>query len=160
MTFALIAIGTVSLNLRPATASLAPLVDVIGLELRLSHFVLGLLGTVPVLCMAVVPVAMLRLRRHRPDRSLQLSLLAIFLALALRVVASAAVVFASALLAGLGVSVIQAVLSGCFAIWTEGSPRRSSRWLYTWEHWRRSDLPESERHPVRIELISERARLV
>lgn len=51
-----VAIVLAALNLRPAMASLSPLIETIRLDLALSSTALGLLTTIPVICLGVFPV--------------------------------------------------------------------------------------------------------
>ena len=100
------AIVLASLNLRPAMASLAPLIETIRLDLGLSYTVLGLLTTIPVICLAVFPVVANRLAGQIGiERALLLALVCITLATAARLAGHhAAVLFLSAFAVGLGVA--------------------------------------------------------
>ena len=100
------AIVLASLTLRPAMASLSPLLETIRLDLGLSFTVLGLLTTIPVICLAVFPVAANRLAaRIGIERALLLALALIALDTAVRLAGDrAAVLFASAFVVGLGVA--------------------------------------------------------
>ena len=51
-----VAIVLAALNLRPAMVSLSPLIETIRLDLALSSTALGLLTTIPVICLGVFPV--------------------------------------------------------------------------------------------------------
>lgn len=100
------AIVLASLNLRPAMASLAPLIETIRLDLALSFTALGLLTTIPVICLGVFPVVANRLAtRIGIERALLAALILITLATAARLAGHhAAVLFASAFVVGLGVA--------------------------------------------------------
>ncbi len=103
------AIVLASLNLRPAMASLAPLIETIRLDLGLSFTALGLLTTIPVICLAVFPVVANRLAaRIGIERALLLALICITLATAARFAGHiVAVLFLSAFFVGLGVAAAQ-----------------------------------------------------
>jgi CP family cyanate transporter-like MFS transporter len=100
------AIVMASLNLRPAMASLAPLIETIRLDLSLSYTALGLLTTIPVVCLAIFPVAANRLAgRIGIERALVLALVCITFATAARLAGHhATVLFLSAFVVGLGVA--------------------------------------------------------
>lgn len=100
------AIVLASLNLRPAMASLSPLIETIRLDLALSFTALGLLTTIPVICLGVFPVVANRLAaRIGIERALLVALTLITLATAVRLLGhQAAVLFASAFVVGLGVA--------------------------------------------------------
>lgn len=101
-----LAIVLASLNLRPAMASLSPLIKTIRLDLSLSFTAVGLLTTIPVICFAIFPVVANRLaRRIGIERALLIALGLIALATATRVAGNhAAVLFGSAFVVGLGVA--------------------------------------------------------
>ena len=103
------AIVMASLNLRPAMASLAPLIETLRLDLDLSFTALGLLTTIPVICLAVFPVVANRLAGQIGiERALLLALICITLATAARIIGHvAAVLFLSAFFVGLGVAAAQ-----------------------------------------------------
>jgi len=100
------AIVMASLNLRPAMASLSPLIDIIRQDLGLSFTALGLLTTIPVICLGVFPVAANRLAaKIGTERALLFALALITLATAVRLAGhQAAVLFGSAFVVGLGVA--------------------------------------------------------
>lgn len=106
------AIVLASLNLRPAMASLAPLIETIRLDLALSFTALGLLTTIPVICLGVFPVVANRLAtRIGIERALLAALILITLATAARFAGhQVAVLFASAFVVGLGVAGGQAYI--------------------------------------------------
>lgn len=95
-----------ALNLRPAVASVPPLLETIRATIGLSHGAGGLLTTIPMLCMGVFPLAAASLAaRVGIERALLGALVLIGLATALRLAAAEiAVLFASTLLAGFGIA--------------------------------------------------------
>ena len=100
------AIVLAALNLRPAMASLAPLIETIRVDLTLSSATTGLLTSIPVACLAVFPIAANRLAmRVGIERALLWALGLITVATAMRFAADRTVVlFASVLLVGFGVA--------------------------------------------------------
>ncbi|MDH3737854.1 MAG: hypothetical protein OER92_01580, partial [Alphaproteobacteria bacterium] len=100
------AVVMASASLRPAMASLAPLVDTIRLDLELSFTVAGLLTTIPVLCLAVFPIAANRLAvKIGFERALLIALALITLATAMRLAGHlVAILFLSTFFIGLGVA--------------------------------------------------------
>jgi CP family cyanate transporter-like MFS transporter len=107
--FFVAAIVIASLNLRPAMASVAPLIETIRLDLGLSYTALGLLTTIPVICLAIFPVVANRLAAQIGiERALLLALICITLATAARLAGHhVAVLFISAFIVGLGVAGVQ-----------------------------------------------------
>jgi CP family cyanate transporter-like MFS transporter len=102
----LVAIVLVALNLRPAIASVPPLIDLITGDLRLSATAAGLLTTVPVVCMGLFalvapPVA----RRIGPDRVVTVALVLIAVGTAARAFGAAAGLYAGAVVAGVGIAI-------------------------------------------------------
>ena len=87
-------------------ASLAPLVDTIRLDLELSFTVAGLLTTIPVLCLAVFPIAANRLAvKIGFERALFIALALITLATAMRIAGHhVAILFLSTFVVGVGVA--------------------------------------------------------
>ncbi len=104
--YLVVAIMLAALNLRPAMASLAPLIETIRLDLGLSFTALGLLTTIPVICLGVFPATANRLAAQIGiERALLFALCIITLATALRLAGhQAAVLFGSAFLVGLGIA--------------------------------------------------------
>ena len=100
------AIVLASLNLRPAMASLAPLVETIRIDLALSFTVVGLLTTIPVLCLALFPIAANRLAaRIGLERALLVALALITLATAMRLAGhQTSILFLSTFIVGVGVA--------------------------------------------------------
>lgn len=102
------------LNLRPAIASVSPLLNVIRSQLHLGHTVAGLLTAIPTLCIGVgaflVPPLAARIGA---ERALTYSLTLIGLATAARVWAGdGTVLFVTTLTAGVGIAVGQTLLPG------------------------------------------------
>jgi CP family cyanate transporter-like MFS transporter len=99
------AIVLASASLRPAMASLAPLVETIRLDLALSFTVVGLLTTIPVLCLALFPIAANRLAaRIGLERALLVALALITLATAMRLAGhQTSILFLSTFIVGVGV---------------------------------------------------------
>lgn len=102
----------VAFNLRPALASLSPLLETIRLDLGIGHTALGLLTVVPVLCMGAFPFLALRLAgRIGVERGILAATGLIALALALRAAGKgAALLLATAFLAGAGIAAAQALV--------------------------------------------------
>jgi CP family cyanate transporter-like MFS transporter len=102
----LVAIVLVALNLRPAIASVPPLIDLITEDLDLSATAAGLLTTVPVVCMGLFallapPVA----RRIGPDRVVTMALVLIAVGSAARAFGAAVGLYAGAVVAGVGIAI-------------------------------------------------------
>ena len=107
----LAAVIGVALNLRPAVASLPPMIDSIATTLNLSATASGLLTTLPVVCMGLfAPVAALAARRFGPDRVLAGSVGLIAVGTAVRALAGAVGLYTGAVLAGAGIAVAGALL--------------------------------------------------
>lgn len=105
------AIILVALNLRPAVASVPPLADTISGEFRLSAAALGLLTTLPVLCMGLfAPVGAVAARRFGTDRVLAGSVALIAVGTALRAVPALWMLYAATALTGVGLAVAGALL--------------------------------------------------
>jgi CP family cyanate transporter-like MFS transporter len=103
-----------ALNLRPAIASISPLLDVIRSQVYLSHTLAGLLTTIPTLCIGVgaflVPPLAARIG---PERALTAALVVIGLATLARAwVGDAATLFITTLLVGAGIAIGQTLLPG------------------------------------------------
>lgn len=108
----LIGILAIALNLRPAVASVSPVLEAIRGSLGFSYTVLSLLTVVPTLCMGVfafaVPTVTDRIGR---ERGVLWGLVLITVATATRLGSRHAVVlFASTFLVGVGIAVTQALL--------------------------------------------------
>lgn len=96
----------VALNLRPAIASFAPLLETIRAEVGLSHAAAGALTTLPVLCMGAFPLAAAWVaERVGLERAIFLALALVAAAVATRLAAAnAAVLFGSTLVAGIAIA--------------------------------------------------------
>lgn len=108
------ALFVAALNLRPALASISPLLEVIRAQVHIDRTLAGLLTTIPTLCIGVgaflVPALAARMGA---ERALAGALALIGLATAGRVWAgSASVLFLTTLLAGVGIAVGQTLLPG------------------------------------------------
>src|SRR5439155_160467 len=107
----LVAVVLVALNLRTPIASVPPLADTIAAALHLGGAATGLLTTLPVVCMGLfAPVGALASRRFGRERVLAAAVALIAAGTAVRAVPSAAVLYASAVLAGTGIAVAGALL--------------------------------------------------
>jgi CP family cyanate transporter-like MFS transporter len=107
----LAAIILVAVNLRPAIASVPPLADAIAADLRLSATALGVLTTLPVLCMGLfAPAGAIAARRFGTDRVLAASVALIAVGTALRVFSSLIPLYCATALAGVGIAVVGALL--------------------------------------------------
>lgn len=109
-----LALFLASLNLRPAIASVSPLLETLRGELGMSGSIASLLTSIPVLCMGIFsPLAVKLGLRWGIERILWLSLLLIGVATVLRVFTmSELFLLASALLAGIGIAATGPLLSG------------------------------------------------
>jgi len=88
-----------------------PLTDVIAADLHLSAPALGLLTTLPVLCMgAFAPVGPLATQRFRTDRLVAVAVALIAAGTAMRLAESAVVLYVSTLFAGIGIAVAGVLL--------------------------------------------------
>lgn len=110
----LAAILLIALNLRPAVSSIAPLLETIRADLDLSHAAASLLTSLPLLCMGVFPfLAAPVVDRLGLARGLLWSVLLLAAATAMRVAADyTTILFATALLAGIGIAVAQTMVPG------------------------------------------------
>lgn len=101
----------VAANLRVAVASVPPLLVDIRQAFGLSLVEAALLTSAPLLCFGLLaPVAAVAVRRHGVRRALGLALGALTAGLALRLVPSAAALFAGTVAAGAGVAVANVLL--------------------------------------------------
>ena len=122
---ALLAVFVVALNLRPALASLGPVLESIRTDLQLSHGQAGLLTTLPVLCMGVFsPLAMQLNQRFGLWRAVLISTLLIGTATVLRGMGSFSALLISAIGAGAGIAVLSPLLS---MFVKQAYPQRSAR---------------------------------
>lgn len=107
----MIAMVMVSVNLRPAISSVPPLLDTIRGSLGLSHGAAGLITTIPVLMMGVVPAfaAMLAIRQGS-ERIVLASVLLVGVGIAARLVEMPAILYLSSALCGIGIAAAQTLL--------------------------------------------------
>lgn len=110
----LLAILLISLNLRPAIAAIGPLIQSISGTAHVSSVGISLLTTIPVLMMGLGAIYAASIRRALGERGgIAIGGAVIALACLMRVWAyDPAGLFASAVLVGLGIAVIQALLPG------------------------------------------------
>ncbi|MGC3873125.1 CynX/NimT family MFS transporter [Halomonas sp. GXIMD04776] len=103
-----------ALNLRPLIASISPLQNVIRDDTGMSFQSVGLLTTLPFLCMGLVALISARLAaRVGETRGVSLGLMFILLGCLIRILnPSAAALLATALVGGIGIAIIQTLLPG------------------------------------------------
>src|ERR671932_2140761 len=108
----LVALFLVASNLRPAFTSVSPLLETIGQDLGLGRAALGLLTTIPVLCMSVFALTAARItERIGAERGVLWSVVLIGVATAARLAGEQVVaLFASTFLVGVGIAVAQSQL--------------------------------------------------
>ena len=113
-TLLLLAIVLLGLNLRPVLAAIGPLLDRIQLDTGLDHIGASLLTSLPVVIMGLGALAAGLLRRRFGEgNGIFLGMLLVALACLLRgLLPEAATLIASALLAGVGIAFVQALLPG------------------------------------------------
>jgi len=103
----------VALNLRPALASLGPLLDEITAALGLSASTAGLLTTIPVFCLGLsAPLAPRLSARFGTERVILFALLLLAAGTGLRGLAGAEGLFVGTVLAGAGIGVMGVLLPG------------------------------------------------
>lgn len=110
----IIALFLISINLRPAITSVAPLLDTIQQDLGMSGTTAGLLTTLPVLCMGIfAPFATKISERVGLERGIFYSLVLITIATALRgFFGTVPLLIVTAFLAGVGIGVAGPLVSG------------------------------------------------
>jgi CP family cyanate transporter-like MFS transporter len=115
----LVGLFLVALNLRPAISSVPPVLETIRQDLGLGRAFLGLLTTIPVLCMsALALVAPMISRRIGAERAVLWSIVLIGLAVAGRLAArQAGVLFVTTFVAGVGIAVAQSLLPAVVKRW-------------------------------------------
>lgn len=108
----LIGMFLVALNLRPAISSVPPLLQTIRQDLGLGYAPLGLLTTIPVVCMSIFALVAPRISgRIGAERGVLWSVVLIGVATAARLAgAEPIILFATAFLAGVGIAVTQSLL--------------------------------------------------
>ena len=108
----LCAVFMVALNLRPALASLGPVLETLRTDLNLTHGSAGLLTTLPVLCMGVfAPLAMSMSARYGLRNAILCSTLLIGCATLLRSLGNFTGLLISSVCAGAGISILSPLLS-------------------------------------------------
>jgi CP family cyanate transporter-like MFS transporter len=107
----LVALVLAALNLRPALASVGPLLPAIQRDLGLSGAEAGLLTTIPSLCFGFfAPVAPRLASRFGVERTMVAALALLTAAVALRSTGGAGVLFAATLVAGVVIAISQTLL--------------------------------------------------
>ncbi|TFE01645.1 CynX/NimT family MFS transporter [Jeotgalibacillus salarius] len=112
--YLIIALFLVSINLRPAITSVAPLLETIQQDLGMSGTTAGLLTTLPVLCMGIfAPLATKISERVGLERGIFYSLMLITFATALRgFFGTVPLLIVTAFLAGVGIGIAGPLVSG------------------------------------------------
>jgi CP family cyanate transporter-like MFS transporter len=120
----LLALLLVALNLRPAIASVPPLLSLLQSELGLSGVAAGLLTTLPVLCMSMfAPAGAALARRLGRERALSVALGLVAAGTLVRGAAPAApALFAGQVLAGAGIAMAGTLLPGLVKAYFPGRP--------------------------------------
>jgi CP family cyanate transporter-like MFS transporter len=109
----LIGLGLVALNLRPAVTSVGPLLEEIVQSLGFGRTEAGVLTTLPVLCFGLIgPVAPALGRRFGAENVIFSALIAVAAACALRLVPAALPLYASGVLAGIAIGMMNVLLPG------------------------------------------------
>lgn len=128
----LLALLLVALNLRPALASLGPVLESVRSDLQLSYGVVGLLTSLPVICMGLfAPAAMPLSARFGLKHTILSMLVLIGLATLLRKQANLPCLLISSLLVGAAIALLGPLLS---AYVKQSFPKRSARissWVTT-----------------------------
>jgi CP family cyanate transporter-like MFS transporter len=105
-------IGTVALTLRPALASVGPVLPELRADLGLSGTEVAVMAGLGVFCLgALAPIAPRPARRWGPDRVLTVAMAALVAGLVLRVTGGTVVLFAGTVLACAGVAVANVLLT-------------------------------------------------
>jgi MFS transporter, CP family, cyanate transporter len=115
----LVGLLLVALNLRPAISSVPPVLETIRQDLGLGRAFLGLLTTIPVLCMSALALVAPKIsRRIGAERAVLWSIVLIGLAVAGRLAArQAGVLFVTTFVAGVGIAVAQSLLPAVVKRW-------------------------------------------
>jgi MFS transporter, CP family, cyanate transporter len=107
----LLGIILIALNLRPAVASVPPLADTIAADLHLGAAALGVLTTLPVLCMGLfAPVGAVAARRFGTTRVLAGAVVLIAVGTALRAIPQLWLLYVSTAVIGIGIAVAGSLL--------------------------------------------------
>jgi MFS transporter, CP family, cyanate transporter len=115
----LVGLLLVALNLRPAISSVPPVLETIRQDLGLGRAYLGLLTTIPVLCMSIFALAAPKISgRIGAERAVLWSVILIGVAVAGRLAAGQpGVLFITTLVAGIGIAVAQSLLPAVVKGW-------------------------------------------
>ena len=115
----LVSLLLVALNLRPALSSVPPLLETIRQDLGLGRAYLGLLTTIPVLCMSIFALVAPKVSgRIGAERAVLWSVVLIGVAVAGRLGAGQpGVLFGTTLVAGVGIAVAQSLLPAVVKGW-------------------------------------------
>ncbi|MEY7852117.1 CynX/NimT family MFS transporter [Natrarchaeobius sp. A-rgal3] len=109
--FVLTAFVLAAVNLRPAIASVPPVLEVIRVELALSYTAVSLLTTIPMFCMGLFAFLTPRVARYGRERGLFWAIVLIGLATAARVAGnSVAILFVTTVVVGIAIAVGQTLL--------------------------------------------------
>lgn len=109
----LIALLLVTANLRPALASLGPVLESLRTDLQLSHTAVGVLNSVPIICMGLcAPLALWLQRRMGLSMSILGMTMLLTAGIAVRLHASVSMQFVSALLLGISIAALGPLLVG------------------------------------------------
>jgi CP family cyanate transporter-like MFS transporter len=109
----LVGLGLVALNLRPAVTSVGPLLQEIVQSLGFDRAEAGILTTLPVLCFGLIgPLAPVLGRRFGAENVIFGALIAVAIACAMRLAPSAALLYASGVLAGIAIGLMNVLLPG------------------------------------------------
>jgi CP family cyanate transporter-like MFS transporter len=109
----LFGLGLVALNLRPAVTSVGPLLQEIVQSLGFDRTEAGILTTLPVLCFGLIgPVAPMLGRRFGAENMIFVALIAVAVACAMRLAPTAPLLYASGVLAGLAIGIMNVLLPG------------------------------------------------
>jgi CP family cyanate transporter-like MFS transporter len=107
----LVGIMLIALNLRPAVASVPPLADTIAADLHLGAAALGVLTTLPVLCMGLfAPVGAFAARRFGSTRVLAGAVVLIAVGTALRAIPQLWLLYLATAIVGIGIAVAGSLL--------------------------------------------------
>ncbi|WP_124193116.1 MFS transporter [Natrarchaeobius oligotrophus] len=100
-----------AINLRPAIASVPPVLEVIRADLALSYTAVSLLTTIPMFCMGLFAFLTPRVARYGRERGLFWAIVFVGLATAARIAGhSTAVLFATTVVVGIAIAVGQTLL--------------------------------------------------
>lgn len=107
----LVGIMLIALNLRPAVASVPPLADTIAADLHLGAAALGVLTTLPVLCMGLfAPVGAFAARRFGSTRVLAAAVVLVAVGTALRAIPQLWLLYGATAIVGIGIAVAGSLL--------------------------------------------------